>query len=92
MFSPEESTVNEIKEICNEILDPNGFQPVFYDITRTGRRLWVAVYFEILEDCLSIKKLEEVTLRVNKALEQQFENCYCELIVTSQEQEVLGNR
>lgn len=87
LFSPEESTVNEIKEISNEVLLPNGFVPVFYDITRTGRRLWIAVYFEIFEESLPIIKLEEVTFQVNQALGQQFENCYCELIVTTREQE-----
>lgn len=91
LFSPEESTVNEIKSICNEILNIYCFQPVFYDITRTGRRLWVSVYFEISENCLYIQKLEQASLKVNSALQHKFENCFCELIVTFDEQARLEN-
>lgn len=47
LFSPEEDFVDEIKELCNPVLKEYDFVPVFYNITKTGRHLWVAVYFQI---------------------------------------------
>ena len=72
----------EIKRICHRTLDANQFQPTFFDITRTGRHLWVAIYFEILDDCLYIEKLNTATQTVNEELAKHFENCTCELILT----------
>lgn len=84
LFSPDEDTVAEIKRICREILAENRFQPTFFDITRTGRHLWVAVYFEIPEDRLYIEQLKTASRAVNDELAKRFENCTCELILTPQ--------
>ena len=81
LFSPDEETVAEIKQICHTTLEANRFRPMFFDITRTGRHLWVAIYFEVAEDCLYIEQLRAASASVNKALGEQFENCTCELIL-----------
>ncbi len=86
LFSPEQSTVEEIKETCGEILSEHSFMPVFYDVTRTGRRLWVSVYFTIDGEELSIKRLKEVSGKVETALKKRFEDCVCELIVATEEE------
>lgn len=80
LFSPEADTVAEIKLVCDEILVGYSFESVFYDITRTGRRLWVAVYFKTQDDLLSIAKLQQVSDQVNDSLGAHFENCICELV------------
>lgn len=84
LFSPDADTVAAIKSICQTVLEANQFQPTFFDITRTGRHLWVAIYFEISEDCLYIEKLETASRSVNEELAKQYENCTCELILTPQ--------
>jgi len=84
LFSPDADTVADIKSICQTVLEANHFHPTFFDITRTGRHLWVAVYFEVSEDYLYIEKLETVSRSVNAELAKQFENCTCELILTPQ--------
>ena len=38
LFSPEQKTVDRIKEISGKILENYSFTPVFYDISRTGRK------------------------------------------------------
>ena len=48
LFSPDEELVEQIKQICTESMENYAFSPVFFDITRTGRHLWVAVYFKVL--------------------------------------------
>lgn len=81
LFSPDEDTMDEIKNICNSIMLENQFEPDFFDITRTGRHLWISVYFKISSDCLQVKDLERVTNAVQQELNTAFENCTCELIL-----------
>lgn len=88
LFSPEEDTMDSIKETCGEILSSYSFEPVFYDVTRTGRRIWVSVYFTIAEPSLLIDTLREADERVNAALSELIDNCYSELIPTTSPEEV----
>lgn len=83
LFSPDAETVDNIKEICQAKLDENNFNPDFFDITRTGRHLWVAIYFTIKEDCLSVEKLNAASTYLNDELGQYYENCTVELILIS---------
>lgn len=82
LFPPEEETVNRIKEICGQIMEENHFVPNFYDITRTGRRLWVMVYFDIPGSCLQVRELERVSKAVTAKLNEEFDNCFCELVLS----------
>ena len=89
LFSPEESLTDEVKALCEGVLEKYRFEPVFYDITRTGRCLWVSVYFRIEEDMLSIRQLRQASEEVRRVLQEQIENCTSELIVVSQGTESL---
>lgn len=89
LFSPEESLTEEVKGICEGILEKYQFEPVFYDITRTGRCLWISVYFRIPEDTLSIHKLHRASNEVRTALQKKIENCASELIVVSEDSDQL---
>ncbi len=82
LFSPEEETVDEIKSICRKELSNFDFEPVFFDITKTGRHLWIAVYFKIKQSALNVKDLENATERLNAELFKKTGECTCELILT----------
>ena len=84
LFPPDEQTVEIIKEACTEILNRNQFDPVFFDVTRTGRHMWVSIYFKIAGDSLEVKELQKVSEAVNKEVGKQFGNCSCELILSPQ--------
>lgn len=49
LFSPEQETVDKTKKCSGSILQDYAFNPVFYDIARTGRKLWVSIYFQVPE-------------------------------------------
>lgn len=87
LFSPGEKISNEVQEIAMEVLKPYDFEPVFYDITRTGRRYWVSVYFRTKEDTLVLSELDKATLELEARLIQKLENCSADLIVVSGETE-----
>lgn len=83
LFSPENETVQEIKNVCDSILEKYHFSSVFYDVTRTGRRLWIAIYVEAKdESSFAVNSLRQAISEVNNALDREFENCSCELILT----------
>nr|WP_317325847.1 cation diffusion facilitator family transporter [uncultured Flavonifractor sp.] len=81
LFSPDPSLMEQIKALCAPVLDRYQFSPVFFDVTRTGRHLWVAVYFQIGADTLTVHDLEEATKTVNREMTAVFPECTCELIL-----------
>ncbi|MFI3257091.1 MAG: cation transporter [Spirochaetales bacterium] len=85
LFAPDKHIVEEIKTIGNQILGQFQFKPIFYDITRTGRFLWISIYFQIEKDVLCMEILQEADALMQKELAERFENYNCELIVTNKE-------
>ena len=81
LFSPDDETVETIKTLCNSVMEPEQFEPVFFEVTRTGRRLWVSVYFKIEGRALLVRDLKIVSDAVNQKVKQTFDNCTCELIL-----------
>lgn len=80
LFSPGDETVAMVKNICEEPMRKNGFVPVFYNVNRTGRHLWVSIYFRIHEDYLHVNRLYDMNDIMQKELISKIENCTCELI------------
>lgn len=81
LFSPDEELVEQIKQICTESMEDYAFSPVFFDITRTGRHLWIAVYFKVSSATLAVEQLRKATEEVNQKISSQLEECTCELIL-----------
>lgn len=81
LFSPDENTVEQIKEICSRHMSEKKYNPRFFDVTRTGRHLWIAVYFEVTGDSLAIKDLKKISDEVNNEVKMRFSDCTCELIL-----------
>ena len=81
LFSPDEETVENIKTICNEQMAEEKITPVYVDVTRTGRQMWVAVYFDTDALTLSVSGLRRVTDEVTQKLRETYENCTCELLL-----------
>ncbi len=81
LFSPNKVYMDEVKAICNPILDEYNFNPVFFDITKTGRHLWIAVYFRIESASLEVANLSGAVSKVNEIMQEKFQECTCELIL-----------
>lgn len=81
LFSPDEELVEQIKQICTESMEDYAFSPVFFDITRTGRHLWIAAYFKVSSATLAVEQLKKATEEVNQKISSQLEECTCELIL-----------
>ena len=81
LFAPDPGLTEEIKEICYPVMEQYRFSPVFFDITKTGRHLCVAVYFRIAADSLAVNELADALQAVNAEMEASFPSCTCELIL-----------
>ena len=81
LFPPDHACVEEIKALCCPILEQYHFDPVFFDITKTGRHLWVAIYFQIQAGSLAVRELSEASQVINQTVSQEFQDCTCELIL-----------
>lgn len=81
LFSPDEAYIDDIKVLCQPILKNYEFIPVFYDVTKTGRHLWIAIYFQIEEEMMAVDDLDKATKAINGQLQQKYLECTCELIL-----------
>lgn len=81
LFSPDEPLLDEIKALCNPILDEYHFLPVFYDVTKTGRHLWIAIYFQIETENMAVCDLENALKTLNEQAKEKYQECTCELIL-----------
>ena len=87
LFSPEQEFTDDVKAICTPIMEKYGFEPVFFDITKTGRHVWVAVYFHIGEESLKVEILSSALTYVNKEIRERFQEATCELILVPNTQQ-----
>lgn len=81
LFSPESEYIDQIKTVCTPILDEYHFHPTFFDITQTGRHLWIAIYFQIEDSSLEVEQLKNASIRMNHILQETFPDCTLELIL-----------
>lgn len=81
LFSPEQKTVDRIKEISGKILENYSFTPVFYDISRTERKMWVSIYFQVEMDSICVKYIQEANKSLNEKISQEFPDASCEIIL-----------
>lgn len=80
LFSPDQQTVHRIKEISDQILEDYSFTPIFYDIARTGRKMWISIYFRPDTDMISVKNIQNINRILNEQLGKEFQNISCEII------------
>lgn len=84
LIAPEQEVVDEIKEICQDVMVKANFtnhiEAISYDILRTGRRLWVSIYATPKENEISIAKWSEVQHEIETALYKKFNDVYLELL------------
>lgn len=81
LFSPEEEIMENIKEKTQSVMDGFPFSITFFDVIRTGRRIWVGVYFDVASDTLVVKDMHEAEKRIQALLDEDYDHCEVELIL-----------
>ena len=80
LLSPDEKEVAKIKSISSSVLENYPYDPVFYDITTTGRKMWISIYFTTRIDMMSYTELEVANRELKIALQKEYEDCFVELV------------
>ena len=80
LIPPDEETTENIKGIVHEILDPYGHDNLYFDILKTGRKLWISVYITFDKDIISIRKFVHLQNKIIKRLSEEYQDFYFELL------------
>lgn len=80
LFAPDKETNEKIRKICEKHLENVGCYVNFLDIIKTGRKIWVEVYFVTSKDLISIEKLKVVHKELFAELDSEFDSIFVELI------------
>ena len=80
LFAPDEETRSIIRIAVSRVLEKNDCYLNFLDIIKTGRKLWVEVYFVTKNDLISIEKIREMHDNIYYFLENEYDGLYIELI------------
>lgn len=80
LLAPDEETVAEIKEITQEVLKPYQLEQTVYDIIKTGRKIWVSIYFRTSSDIISVAMIQKARLELEGKIKQEYPDLYVELI------------
>ena len=79
LFAPDSETNKRIKEICSNILEEYHYYINFLDVIKTGRKLWIDIYFITENKTVNINDLREARQEIKKELLKEFDSLYVEL-------------
>jgi len=80
LLAPDDDTVKLIKEIGEKVLEKYDTEPTLYDIIKTGRKIWISIYFKSSNDTISISRIREAHQELETELKKEFQDLYVELV------------
>lgn len=78
LFAPNEETLNEIKSIVNNEMENYSYDITFYDVVKTGRKIWVEIYIKGNNNIIKLDELKNVKINVESKLKREFSEVYVE--------------
>lgn len=80
LLAPDEDSVSRIKEIGQSVLEPYHFEQTMYDVIKTGRKIWISIYFKSPEDTISVSRIIQAHKELEGKLKEEYPDLYVELI------------
>lgn len=80
LLAPDEDSVCRIKEIGESVLKPYHFEQTVYDVIKTGRKIWISIYFKSPSDMISISQIIKAHKELEMELKKEYMDLYVELI------------
>lgn len=80
LMPPEEETVQDIHQTVEEALNDYKYSGLYYDIVRTGRKLWISAYITLDKDEISLSRFQIAQAQCIRALTQKYTDFYFELL------------
>lgn len=69
-----------IKTVSEPILEDNHIDGVVYDIVKTGRKVWISIYFKPKQNYISIENMKKLQGEIKDKVEDKIPDIYIELI------------
>ncbi|QOX64047.1 cation transporter [Anoxybacterium hadale] len=98
LLAPDEASLDRIKEIGQTVLAPYRFEQTVYDVIKTGRKLWISIYFKSPSDTISISQIIKAHKELETVLKKEYKDLYVELIpefepqVLDQESQIVNSK
>lgn len=80
LFAPNQEIVDDVRATVNKCLEGHALKINFLDVIKTGRKVWVEVYFVQDEDTVSITELKLIHSKIHNGLKDKFDQLYVEVI------------
>ncbi|MEG1992571.1 MAG: cation transporter [Acetivibrio sp.] len=80
LLAPEEETLDSIKSLITPLLREYGYTDLYFDIVRTGRKLWISVYITFDKDLVSISTFTTLQNKIIASLQTEYQDFYFELL------------
>ncbi|MBQ9060012.1 MAG: cation diffusion facilitator family transporter [Firmicutes bacterium] len=80
LFAPEKEIFEQIHDVCEKHMRGYDCKVTFLDVIRTGRKLWVNLYFKPDTETIHLTGLKAANQEITKELKKEFENISMELI------------
>lgn len=80
LISPDEETIREIRETVEPELKDCSYSELYFEVVKTGRKLWISAYIKLEKDELSVRRFKMYQNRCIAALAQKYTDFYFELL------------
>ena len=80
LLPPDEETIDFIKETGSRVLAPYAFVQTEYAVIKTGRKLWISIYFEPPGGTVLVPQIVKARAELEDELTKQYPDLYVELV------------
>ena len=80
LISPDEQTIREIRETVEPELKDCSYSELYFEVVKTGRKLWISAYIKLEKDELSVRRFQMYQNHCIAALAQKYTDFYFELL------------
>ena len=80
LISPDEETIREIRETVEPELKDCSYSGLYFEVVKTGRKLWISAYIKLEKDELSVRRFQMYQNHCIAALAQKYTDFYFELL------------
>ena len=79
LFAPEEAVTQRIRKLADHEFERYSYEPTFYNIIQTGRKLWVEIYIRNDTNMINVAQLAAIQKQLSSSLQDIYDDVYVEI-------------
>ena len=79
LFAPEEDVTQRIRRLADHEFERYSYEPTFYNIIQTGRKLWVEIYIRNDTNMINVTQLAAIQKQLSSSLQDIYDDVYVEI-------------